>query len=194
MPVLSLYPEIVCNNFTNGITNVPSFSTPIQNCPLKEQMQTTQTQTIKSAFLFIGWEKRLCRCVDCLELYSKNGLKQLLEELDEPTTTTTTENNNSQSTSMGELNTNPTADTGLSSTRPSSREEIEEKALADVMNNPQIPVQKRHEMIYAYQELSNALKSSFRKIAEEGRTVTKDDISSIFSNLAKNKRKREDYD
>jgi len=145
-------------------------------------------------------------------LYSKNGLNVLLEELEEPpmnnnhnnnnnnnnnenTKTTTTTMTTEKTKSNEELNENPTANTGLSSSRPSSREEFEERAMAAFVNNPQMPVQQKHQMIFAYQELSNALKNSFRKIADEGRVVTKEDIVSIFSNLSKNnKRKRDEFE
>ncbi|TPX66784.1 hypothetical protein CcCBS67573_g07702 [Chytriomyces confervae] len=113
-----------------------------------------------------GWRDDLCRCSDCMAHYKTVKIDHLLQERKAPSGTPST----------------PGGTAVLNLLRPDvdaskSLHEIGMEALN------RVPRAKAIEGVMAYERLAEFSKQFFRKFAEEGRVVTKNDIDTLFAEL-----------
>ncbi|KAJ3402594.1 hypothetical protein HDU80_004926 [Chytriomyces hyalinus] len=164
------------NSDSNAQASDACVSTPVK---LKRKSQDSENSQSGSAlkrrvfdppvthlFCGDGWRDDLCRCSDCMAHYKTVKIDHLLQERKAPSGTPST----------------PGGTAVLNLLRPDvdaskSLHEIGMEALN------RVPRAKAIEGVMAYERLAEFSKQFFRKFAEEGRVVTKNDIDTLFAEL-----------
>ncbi|KAJ3122958.1 hypothetical protein HK100_011783 [Physocladia obscura] len=106
-------------------------------------------------FCFDGWRGDLCHCATCTQYYVEKNLTHLIAD----------------------------DETGVHTTNDADAHKSLLEIGMDALNK--IPRVKAIEGVHAYERMASFSKTYFKKFAEEGRIVTKNDIDAMFEELKK---------
>ena len=137
-------------------------------CHLKELQKQKDVSEMKGARFFseFEWRSKLCLCKDCQDLYQNHSLSFLPDIKD--TVKFYEEEGKKRIRCESSCSSTSSMERGM-------------EAFGQMPRNQQI------EMLHGYNRLETALKEFLKKFAEEGKTVTKEDVAQFFERFNREK-------